>query len=199
MSDRAYLEELSDLLARADMCSIEYPDGAPADHVAELETDFKAIEQRWVEAVRNGLVPSLDAVHDERQRWRQRVEDMTTGEQSAHFAYVQVARGWFKKRHGDLPVVLPDVRSAVGEAMEWLSDLHQTLTYEQALLRRTTACDCDAAAVAHKAPSGPLQIIGDYTDGYYVGDQRLCPECGAHWFAGILDDSAGSTFWERLK
>jgi hypothetical protein len=83
--------------------------------------------------------------------------------------------------------------------MDWLDDLHRTLTYEHALLRRTTRCDCDAAAAARRMPTAPLAIVGDYTDGYYIGEERACPECGARWFAGILDDAAGSTFWERLK
>ncbi|MBX3188516.1 MAG: hypothetical protein KF819_15985 [Labilithrix sp.] len=198
ISAEALVADLRALLAEADAVSGDHPEGAPAELVATLERRFGALKARWVAHVEARGDAAIDAVVREHATWRRRIDAMPRSETDAHFAWLRVARGWFKLRPGEAAPPLPARRSAVGEAMDWINELLSALRYASALLARSTDCDCDAAAASGRAPAASLDAVGPFCDGHYEGEELRCPQCGARWFRGVTDGSVASFFWERL-
>lgn len=192
------LDELGSLLNDANACSKSSPGGAPDASVVALERRFSALHERWIAAARSGADIPLAAIRGEYARIRVCYDAMPEAEATVRWEQLRAVNGWFKVRPGQEPPKTSGLRSAVGEAHDWVVRIREDLTYEVAYRERTHACDCGAAAAVNRRPTAELVRIGPWSDGYYMGDEMRCPVCNTRWFRGISDDDRGGWFYEVI-
>jgi hypothetical protein len=176
-------DELRLFVTDVERCAAAHPDGAPEEVVGALEKQLGALSERWIARARAGVPVTLDALTVDPKRWSAR--GLNERERARHH----------RKR---LDPKRPELRHAIGEAGAWLRGLHQQLRYEMLLLKRTTACDCEAAAAVRMMPKSPMTNLGDWSDGHHIGDKLRCNTCGVLWFRGDVDDDVGGWFFERI-